>query len=135
MIDRIALSPDVHQMVGGLVLLSTLLSALLTGWQAWRYHALGRKTHWLLIVTQLILMVQALVGIKLLDQGLGVLQLYIHYLGGLAPLFLLVLLYWLPQRSPRSQAWLTFGATVGAFVFALLTFTIGQYYVNNPPLS
>lgn len=135
MIDQLALSPEVHVVVGTLVLISTLAAALVTGWQSWRTRMLTPRTQWLLLVTQIALMIQALLGIKLLDQGLGVVQLYIHYVGGLAPLFFLILLYWLPPGSPRARAWMTFGATTAAFVFALLAFTIGQAYVNNPPVG
>ena len=133
MIDEIALSPEVHVIVGTLVLVSTLAAALVSGWQSWRVGRLARWTQGLLIITQLVLMTQALLGIKLLDQGMGVVQLYIHYVGGLAPLFFLILLYWLPMGSPRVRAWATFGATTSAFVFALMAFAIGQSYVNNPP--
>lgn len=135
MIDAIALSPEVHVFVGALVLISTLVAALVTGWQSWRIRKLARWTQGLLIITQLVLMTQALLGIKLLDQGLGVVQLYIHYVGGLAPLFFLILLYWVPMGSPRTRAWATFGATTSAFVFALMAYTIGQSYVNNPPMG
>lgn len=135
MIDQLALSPEVHVVVGTLVLICTLAAALVTGWQSWRTRMLAPWTQGLMIVTQLVLMAQALLGIKLLDQGLGVVQLYIHYIGGLAPLFFLILLYWLPMGSPRARAWATFGATTAAFVFALMAFAIGQSYVNNPPLG
>ncbi len=133
MIDEIALSPEIHVVVGTLVLVCTLAAALVTGWQAWRKGALAQWSHGLMIITQLVLMTQALIGIKLLDQGLGVVQLYIHYVGGLAPLLFLILLYWLPLGSPRARAWATFGATTCAFAFALMAFAIGQSYVNNPP--
>jgi hypothetical protein len=133
MIDELALSPQVHVVVGTLVLVATLAAALVSGWQLWRAGRLSGAMPGLLIATQLVLMIQALLGIKLLDQGLGVLQLYIHYVGGLAPLFFLVLLYWLPLRNPRTRARATFGAATAAFIFALLAFTIGQSYVNNPP--
>jgi len=47
-------------------------------------------------------MLQAAVGIKLLDQGMGVVQKYVHYLGGLGSVGLLMLFYWLPKRTRRT---------------------------------
>lgn len=135
MIDQILVSPELHMGIGILVLLSIVLALSVCTWQAWRRQALSRLGHGALIIVQVVLMVQALVGIKLLDQGLGVVQLYIHYLGGLAPLLFLVVLYWFPWRSDRWRAWTTVGALVAGLAFALLTFGVGQYYVNNSPLG
>ena len=131
MIDAIFVSPSIHVAVGTLVLAVTLISALATGWLAWRGRALTGGTHALLIATQLVLMAQALIGIKLLDQGLGTAQLFIHYVGGLAPLLFFSLLYWLPVRRPHIRTRLAAAAAAGAFGFALMTFTIGQAYVRG----
>ena len=73
-------------------------------------------------------MVQVLIGIKLLDQGLGPLQLYIHYLGGLGAFFFYLLLYWLPVRV-REARWTPFSLSSLAFLFAFMAFTIGSSYV------
>ncbi len=131
MIDNILISSSIHVVVGTLVLAITLLAALTTAWLAWRGRALTGRIHLLLIATQLILMLQALIGIKLLDQGQGVAQLFIHYVGGLAPLMFFSLLYWLPLRQPRTRTRLAAAVTASAFVFALMTFTIGQAYVRG----
>jgi hypothetical protein len=131
MIDKLFLSPSVHVALGSLVLTITLIAALTTGWLAWRGRALTGRSHGLLIATQLVLMAQALVGIKLLDQGLGAAQIFIHYVGGLAPLLFFSLLYWLPLRRPQTRTRLAAAAAGGAFVFALMTFTIGQAYVRG----
>ena len=73
--------------------------------------------------------IQAAVGIKLLDQGMGVIQKYVHYLGGLGSVGLLMLFYWLPRRSDaetsRNAAWLT----TASLAFVAMTFFIGQMYV------
>src|SRR5690349_14577328 len=122
MIDKLILDPSIHVIIGGLVLVSTLVSALLVGWLAWRRQTLSRAANVALIATQLILMAQALIGIKLLDQGLGTVQIYIHYIGGLAPLMFFMLLYWLPIQRPQLKARLAAAAATGAFVFALMTF-------------
>ncbi|HEY1014954.1 MAG TPA: hypothetical protein VGE07_19760 [Herpetosiphonaceae bacterium] len=131
MIDKIFVPPSVHVATGMIVLALSLLAALRVAWLTWRGAALTRDAHGLLIGTQLALMLQALIGIKLLDQGLGAAQLFIHYVGGLAPLFFFSLLYWLPLRQPRHKTRLAAAATAGAFVFALMTFTIGQAYVRG----
>jgi heme A synthase len=131
MIDKFLLSSTVHVAVGTLVLTITLIAALTTGWLAWRGRELSRRSHVLLIATQLVLMAQALIGIKLLDQGQGVAQLFIHYVGGLAPLLFFSLLYWLPVRRPHMRTRLAAAVAGGAFVFALMTFTIGQAYVRG----
>ncbi|MBA3471469.1 MAG: hypothetical protein H0T53_17675 [Herpetosiphonaceae bacterium] len=131
MIDNILISSSIHVVVGTLVLATTLIAAVITGWMAWRGRALTTGTHLILIAVQLILMLQALMGIKLLDQGQGVAQLFIHYVGGLAPLLFFSLLYWLPVRQPRTRTRLAAAVTTSAFVFALMTFTIGQAYVRG----
>lgn len=129
MIDKIIVPSSVHVMVGTLVLITTLASMLLMGYLTWRGRPISTMVRGVLIFTQLVLVVQILIGIKLLDQGAGPLQLYIHYVGGLAPLAFFLGLSWLPIRSPRVQTWMMTTVTVLAFIFALMTFTIGQAYV------
>lgn len=131
MIDKLILRPSIHMSMGMAVVTITLLAALVLGWRAWRGQALSGTARGLLILTQLVLMVQALMGIKLLDQGSGPLQLYIHYVGGLAPLAFFLAASWWPFRSPRTQSRVLALATAGSFVFALMTFAIGQAYVNG----
>lgn len=82
MIDSIAVSPTVHLMTGTLTLLASILALGMTGWAVWQKRPFTAPIHASFIVFQLALMLQALVGIKLLDQGFGPLQLYIHYVGG-----------------------------------------------------
>jgi heme A synthase len=131
MIDRIIVPASAHVTVGMLTLVLTLTTAAVALWHAWRKRERTRWMNGLLIVVQLVLMVQALIGIKLLDQGAGPLQLYIHYVGGLAPLLFFSILYWLPPRDVRRQGWALSAVTVGAFVFALMAFTIGQAFVRG----
>lgn len=131
MIDRIMIPAWFHMAVGMLVLVATLAA---TGTSIWNARRRIVRTHWtsaVLIATQVVLMVQALIGIKLLDQGAGVLQLYIHYLGGLAPLLFFFMLYWFPLRDERKQGWAMIAVTAGGFVFALMTFAIGQAFVQG----
>jgi hypothetical protein len=131
MIDRIMIPASVHMTVGMLVLVATLAATIVSIWHARRRIARTRWANAVLIAAQVILMAQALIGIKLLDQGAGVLQLYIHYLGGLAPLLFFFMLYWFPLRDTRKQGWAMITVTAGAFVFALMTFAIGQAFVRG----
>jgi len=93
-----------------------------------RRRQLPRWVTGLFIVTQVVVAAQLLVGIKLLDQGLGPMQLYVHYLGGTGVLFFYLLFYWLPAPMSRS-GWSATVLTGLAFLFALMTFTIGEMYV------
>jgi hypothetical protein len=127
-IDSIIIPMWLHPTVGAIVLVATLASSVWFGQLAIRGRFAGPGGKALLIITQVALMVQALIGIKLLDQGLGVVQLYIHYLGGLAPLAFFLVTYWFPSKSVLSQTRNQAIASVGAFSFALMTFGIGQMY-------
>jgi len=130
MFDSIVVSPRVHEAVGGLVLLTTLLSLVWFGWRALKNRAPGKAGNLILMVTQAVLMVQVLIGVKLLDQGLGIMQIYVHYIGGLAPLAFFLVWYWLPE-SRRQGRWLGTVLTAGVFLFAVMTFFIGQSYVAS----
>ena len=131
MIDQIGVSPQVHVMTGVTVLWITLASFLVATLFALRKKPLPGWTKILFIATQVLLMVQALIGIKLLDQGSGVMQLYIHYLGGLGPLLFFMLMYWFPNRDALKQSRLMALVTGGAFAFALMAYTIGGAYANR----
>lgn len=128
MIDQIGVSPTAHLFVGMGVLLATLASFVITIVFVLRRQSLPRWSKPVLIITQLVLMVQALIGIKLLDQGSGTVQLYIHYLGGLGPLLFFMLMYWFPAKEPLRQARVAALVTGAAFVFAFMAFTIGEMY-------
>lgn len=129
MIDSIFVPPNVHLAVGVLVLIASLLALLVAGWSVWKKQAMNRRVHLTLIFFQAVLMVQVLIGIKLLDQGLGALQLYIHFLGGLAPLAFCLFMYWLSVADGVRRGRLAAGVTVLSFVFVLMTFVIGSTYV------
>lgn len=128
MIDAIWVPPSVHFWAGMAVLVTTLGSIITTAILAWRNKALNRLAHAFLLLAQVSLIVQVLIGIKLLDQGLGPLQLYIHYLGGLGAFFFYLLFYWLPQ-SLKEQRWTALSLSTAAFLFAFMAFTIGSSYV------
>jgi hypothetical protein len=131
MIDRIIVPPSVHMWNGVLVLASTLLVSVWLIWLLVRRQPPAIGTSALLLLPQLALMVQALLGIKLLDQGMGVVQLSIHYLGGLAPLLFYIVTYWFPARDGMVQVRNRAIASGAAFAFAFMAFSIGQMYVRG----
>jgi hypothetical protein len=131
MLDRIIVPPSVHMWNGMFVLASTLAVSLWLIWLLLRRRQPSAGASALLLLPQLALMVQALLGIKLLDQGMGVVQLYIHYLGGLAPLLFYLLTYWFPARDGPVQVRNRAIASSAAFVFAFMAFSIGQMYVRG----
>ncbi|MCC6168522.1 MAG: hypothetical protein IT329_14970 [Caldilineaceae bacterium] len=129
MIDAIFVPPTVHLTTGTLVLITGLLALVATGRAAWRKWPFSRGVHALFILFQIALMVQALIGVKLLDQGLGPLQLYIHYVGGLAPLGFVFLFYWFPGADSVAKSRRAVLVTALSFVFVLMTFAVGSMYV------
>ena len=129
MIDSIAVAPNVHMMTGSLVLVMAVAFLAMTGWAWWKKLAWHRGLSIVLIGFQLSVMLQVLVGIKLLDQGSGPLQLFIHYLGGLAPLGFCLLLYWLPSTSDSKKVRRALIASIASLIFVVLTFAVGSMYV------
>ncbi len=130
MIDSIWVPPSVHVTTGMVVLFTTLLATVVAATLAIRNRRLGSGAHAVLIAAQVALMVQAVIGIKLLDQGLGPLQLFVHYLGGLGPLLFFFIWYWLPARV-RYARWTPLVVTGSAFLFAIMAFGIGMSYVAS----
>ena len=128
--DEIIIPPAVHSAVGGIALLVALVTAVLT-WVGARRGTFGKAQAASLIVLQIALMLQAAVGIKLLDQGMGVVQKYVHYLGGLGSVGLLMLFYWLPKRSEADTANKAAWLTTASLLFVAMTFFIGQMYVKS----
>ena len=131
MLDRIIVQPALHLGFGELVMLTTLVTALFLLYLVWRKQPLNQGARVLTILCQLVLMGQALLGIKLLDQGMGTIQLYVHYLGGLGPLLFFLVYYWFPSRDAiRQTRWAALAAS-GAFCFAILSYTIGGLYARG----
>jgi hypothetical protein len=128
MIDAIFIPSVVHLTIGTLVLISSLLALAVTVHAAWRKAPFSTGIHLFFVLSQVVLMIQILVGIKLLDQGLGPLQLYIHYLGGTAPIAFALLFYWFPGKDGVIKSRRAALVTALSFLFVLMTFTIGSMY-------
>jgi len=129
-IDSIIIPSSVHLTMGILVLVTNTLVLIVSGWLTFKKESPNWLAHTTFILFQLVLMVQTLIGIKLLDQGLGILQLYIHYIGGLAPFLFCLLFYWLPPaKDGGKQSRRMLIVTFLALLFTVQTFTIGRIYV------
>lgn len=129
MIDSFIVPPFVHMIIGTLVLGTSILAFVVTALAVWKKQPLSRTSHLVFVAFQLSLMVQILIGIKLLDQGLGPLQLYIHYIGGLAPMAFWLFFYWMPTGTGMAQVRRAATVSLLSFVFVLMTFAIGSAYV------
>ena len=130
-IDNLIVSSSVHVVSGVVVLVSMLAATALVVRHAVRGESVGPATKLVLIVAQLSLIVQVLLGIKLLDQGQGIAQLYIHYVGGLIPLGAFLAGGWFARGdSPKSSRALAVLLLIGA-VSAFMAFFIGRAYANG----
>ncbi len=127
--DDLFVSPTVHLMVGAVVLFIGLVALIVAVRATWRRQPIGRGGQLVFILFQLSVMLQTLIGIKLLDQGLGPLQLYVHYLGGLAPLGFYLVYYWLQPANNTTHSRRLAAVAVASFLFVLMTFSIGSMYV------
>ena len=130
-IDNLVLRPAVHRTSGAIVLVAMLAASLYLLRLARRGRRVDRTGRILLAGAQVSLMVQALLGIKLLDQNMGSNQLYIHYIGGLLPLGFFLVAGWFGRSdSPTRTRWLA-GLTAAGLASAAMAFFIGQAYVNR----
>jgi len=130
-IDNWIIDSSVHVTVGVLVLLSLTASAAWLARLAWQKARLDHTGRWLIGITQVVLTVQILLGIKLLDQNQGFNQLYIHYIGGLVPMgAFLVGGWWVRGETPQRTRLLAVLVAVGWFS-AVMAFFIGRAYVNR----
>ncbi len=130
-LDNIIIDRSAH-LVSGLVVLVTMTAATAAViWHAVRNEALGKPALVSVGAAQLSLTVQLLLGIKLLDQGQGILQLYIHYVGGLAPLGAFLIGGWFARGDDaRSTRILAALLAIGS-LSAIMAFTIGRAYANS----
>lgn len=129
--DEIIIPTQVHLLIGGLALLASLVAVVVTGRGSLGPGRWGKAERGVFIAAQIVLMVQALIGIKLLDQGMGTVQKYVHYLGGLGALGLLVMSYWRPRPTAQGTARQALGLSAASLVFVALTFFVGGMYARG----
>lgn len=128
--DEIIISPSLHQVVGVVTLLASLLATALA-WAGVRDGRFGRGAALAFVAVQLVLLLQILIGIKLLDQGMGVMQKVVHYLGGLGALGLMMVFYWRSYRDEHTRARWAAGLSTAALAFVALTLFVGDFYVRS----
>lgn len=130
-IDNVIVDSSVHVAVGVAVLLSMTVAA---GWVAWlsvRSVVLDRAGRVAIAAAQAVLAVQVLLGIKLLDQGQGIGQLYIHYVGGLIPLGAFLVAGWWVRPDTVGRTRVVAALLVVGWLSAVMAFFIGRAYVNR----
>ena len=128
--DEFIIAPALHQAVGGLTLLAAVVATALTLVGA-KKGQFSRTAAAAMIGLQVLLLLQTLIGIKLLDQGMGALQKVVHYLGGLGSLGFLMLFYWRSYQDESVKARWAAGLTAASLAFVAMTFFIGNFYVNS----
>jgi hypothetical protein len=129
-IDRIVVPTSVHIIVGILLIVVTSIATLIFLLLAKQNRPLNTAAKVSLAATELILLVQVLIGIKLLDQGQGVFQLYVHYLGAILPVGLLITMRWLPIFE-KHQVRITAAVMVVTLASVIMTATIGSAFVRG----
>lgn len=130
-IDNFIVQPSVHRLNGGLVVASLLVAAVWLTVLAVKRRPFDRRAQVLVSLSQVFLMIQALLGIKLLDQGMGVVQLYIHYVGGLLPLGFFLVLGWMRFDDPVRRTRVLAVVVDVSLASAAMAYFIGQAYVNR----
>ena len=130
-IDNTIIDPAVHQWVGVAVVVLFAALAAYSIYLAVTKRGFDRVALGLTIAAEAILAVQILLGIKLLDQGMGIFQLYIHYVGGLLPLGIFLGLSWFKFDDERRKV-LVYGiAAIVSLLIVLMTYFIGQSFANR----
>ena len=130
-IDNYVVDSSVHLTVGVIVLLAMAACAFQLVRLALAGRPVDRLARVLLAAAQVALAAQALLGIKLLDQGQGVVQLYIHYIGGLTPLGLFLAAGWFAWRTEVRRTRVLAALTTLGLLSAVMAFSIGHQYANR----
>jgi len=129
-IDNFIISSAAHFWWGTLTLAVLLVSVALLAWDVKNSRPASTSTRWTFLAAQIALVGQALLGIKLLDQGQGIIQLYIHYIGGLIPLGVFLAGGWLARGDTTRSARILLALMCIGLGSGVMAFTIGQAYVN-----
>ncbi len=134
-IDNLIIDSSVHLVTGVVVLVTMTAAVVSVGVHAFRGETISRPTFVSIGVAQVALAVQLLLGIKLLDQGQGIVQLYIHYVGGLIPLGAFLVGGWFCTGDGRADGGrrvrvLAVLLAIGE-LSAFMAFFIGRAYANS----
>ncbi len=129
-IDNFIIDSSAHLVTGVIVLITMTAAVIAIGRHALRNEPVTRPAFLVMITAQLALVAQILLGIKLLDQGQGIVQLYIHYVGGLIPMGSFLLAGWVARGDSGRSSRILFGLLVVGYVSALMAFFIGRSFAN-----
>lgn len=130
-IDNFIIDSSAHLFTGVLVLITMTAATGLVMRHALRNEAIGRPGLVSMVAAQVALTVQLLLGIKLLDQGQGIVQLYIHYVGGLIPLGAFLVGGWVARGDSGRSSRILAALLVIGYVSALMAFFIGRAFANR----
>lgn len=130
-IDNIIIDSSAHLISGAIVLVTMTLATAVVALHAARNEAIGVPGRVAIAAAQVSLTVQLLLGIKLLDQGQGIVQLYIHYVGGLIPLGAFLIGGWVARGDSGRSSRILAGLLAVAYLSALMAFFIGRAYANR----
>lgn len=129
-IDNWIVSSSVHVATGVVVLVTMTVATVLVVRHALAGRSIDGPTKLSLLIAQIALIVQVLLGIKLLDQGQGIVQLYIHYIGGLIPLGAFLLAGWFARGDSRWSSRILAALLLIGALSAFAAFFIGRQYAN-----
>lgn len=129
-IDNWIVSSSVHVATGVVVLVTMTVATVLVVRHALAGRSIDGPTKLSLLIAEIALIVQVLLGIKLLDQGQGIVQLYIHYIGGLIPLGAFLLAGWFARGDSRWSSRILAALLVIGALSAFAAFFIGRQYAN-----
>ncbi len=130
-IDNFIIDASVHLVVGMAVLVTMTVATVMVVRHAIRNEALNRPTFLAVGAAQITLIVQVLLGIKLLDQGQGIVQLYIHYVGGLIPMGAFLVGGWLARGDSGRSSRVFAALLIVGEVSALMAFFIGRAFAGG----
>ncbi|MEM7326670.1 MAG: hypothetical protein AAF531_26520 [Actinomycetota bacterium] len=130
-IDNFIIDRSAHLFTGVVVLVTMTVATVAVIRHAVRNEPMTRPTGFAVGAAQIALIVQVLLGIKLLDQGQGIVQLYIHYVGGLIPLGAFLAGGWFARGDTGRSSRIFAGLLIVGYTSALMAFFIGRAYVNR----
>ncbi len=119
-----------HQLNGELVVVSLLVAGGWLTWLAVKRRPFVRGAQVLVSLNQVFLIVQALLGIKLLDQGMGVVNLH-PLRQGTIPLGFYLIVSWFRFADPVRRARVLAVLVDIGLAGAVMAYLIGQAYVNG----
>ena len=129
-IDNIIIDSSAHLFTGFAVLVTMTVAFLAVGRQVLRNQPADRAAMISIVAAQIALAAQILIGIKLLDQGQGISQLYIHYVGGLIPMGAFLAAGWFARGTTAKSTRILAVLLAIGYLSAIMAFFIGRSFAN-----